>query len=196
MLHRLTFDPSETIGKAKTGDKDALSRIWSLMNPGLVRYLASLGCRTSEDVASESWISLARVLPKFQGDISSLQGLLFQIARSRLYDELRKEYRRPRPTLSVVDENTLREHPRFEPEAMFDESSSRTLEWLSQIPTSQAEVVVLRVIVGMSHFEISQIIGKSEGAARILFFRGLENLEKVISGEKKKKSSRKFFTSA
>ncbi len=190
------FDPAETIAKAKTGDKDALSRLWSLLNPGLIRYLSSLGCSFSEDIASESWISLSKVLPKFQGNISALQGLLFQIARARLYDQLRKEYRRPRPTLMIVDENTFRDQVRAESEIPFDESSSKTLEWLSKIPTSQAEVVSLRVIVGMSHFEISQIIGKSEGAVRILFFRGLENLEKVITGEEKGKSSKKFFTSA
>lgn len=190
------FDPAETIAKAKIGDKDALARLWSLLNPGLVRYLSSLGCGSSEDIASESWISLSKVLSRFQGNISALQGLLFQIARARLYDQLRKEYRRPRPTLMVVDENTFREQVCSEPEIPFDESSSRTLEWLSKIPTSQAEVVSLRVIVGMSHFEISQIIGKSEGAVRILFFRGLENLEKVITGEDKGKSSKKFFTSA
>lgn len=190
------FDPAETIAKAKIGDKDALSRLWSLLNPGLIRYLSSLGCSFSEDIASESWISLSKVLPKFQGNISALQGLLFQIARARLYDQLRKEYRRPRPTLMIVDENTFRDQVRAESEIPFDESSSKTLEWLSKIPTSQAEVVSLRVIVGMSHFEISQIIGKSEGAVRILFFRGLENLEKVITGEEKGKSSKKFFTSA
>jgi len=196
VFNRLAFDPVETIRSAKAGDKDALSRLWSLLNPGLVRYLTSLGCSFSEDVASESWISLSKVLSKFQGDISALQGLLFQIARARLYDQLRKEYRRPKPTLMVVDENTSRDQVRSESDALLDEYSSRTLEWLSQIPTSQAEVVSLRVIVGMSHFEISQIVGKSEGAVRILFFRGLENLEKVITGQKKEKPSKKFFSSA
>ncbi len=196
MFNRLTFDPADTIVKAKTGDKDALARLWSLLNAGLVRYLSSLGCRSPEDLASESWISLARVLPKFQGDLSSLQGLLFQIARARLYDQLRKEYRSPRPALMVIDENTIAEQNHSGPEAILDESSSRTKEWLAQIPRSQAEVVALRVIVGLSHLEISQIIGKSEGASRILFFRGLENLEKLISGEKRPKSTKKFFTSA
>ena len=196
MFNRLTFDPVETIDKAKAGDKDALSRLWSLLNPGLVRYLASLGCKFAEDIASESWISLANVLPRFQGELTSLQGLLFQIARARLYDQLRKDYRRPKQMLTVVDENTLRDQIYPGPESILDESSSRILEWLSEIPTSQAEVVSLRVIVGMSHFEISQIIGKSQGAVRILFFRGLENLEKVINGEKKPKLQKKFFSSA
>ena len=196
MFNRLTFDPVNTIAMARAGDKDALSRLWSLLNPGLVRYLSSLGCSSAEDIASECWISLARVLPRFQGELSSLQGLLFQIARARLYDQLRKEYRRPRPALMVVDEDTLVDRIVPGPEDMLDESSSRTKEWLSQIPTSQAEVVALRVIVGMSHFEISQIIGKSEGAARILFFRGLENLEKAITGGRKRKPPNRFFTSA
>ncbi len=196
MFNRLTFDPVETIDKAKAGDKDALSRLWSLLNPGLVRYLASLGCKFAEDIASESWISLANVLPRFQGELPSLQGLLFQIARARLYDQLRKDYRRPKQVLKVVDESTIREQVYPGPESFLDESSSQILEWLSQIPTSQAEVVSLRVIVGMSHFEISQIIGKSQGAVRILFFRGLENLEKVINGEKKPKLQKKFFSSA
>ncbi|NNN18404.1 MAG: sigma-70 family RNA polymerase sigma factor [Acidimicrobiaceae bacterium] len=188
----------ETIVNAKAGDKDALSRLWCILNPGLVRYLTSLGCKFSEDIASESWISLSKVLPRFQGELSSLQGLLFQIARARLYDQLRKDYRRPKQLLMVVDDqNSFRKNNYHSgPEASLDESSSQTLEWLSQIPTTQAEVVSLRVIVGLSHYEISQIIGKSEGAVRILFFRGLENLEKVVIGEKKSMLQKKFFSSA
>ncbi len=196
VISRPKFDSVETISKAKAGDKDALSRLWTLLNPGLVRYLSSLGSTSPEDVASEAWISLSRALPRFQGDLSALQGLLFQISRARLYDQLRKEYRSPRPSLVVVDENSFSDQMRSDSELILDESSSRTREWLAQIPTSQAEVVALRVIVGMSHLEISQIIGKSEGAVRILFFRGLENLEKVIQGENKRPSEKKFFSSA
>lgn len=185
MLKSYPFDPVETIERAKHGDKDALSRLWSLLNPGLERYLSSLGCKFSEDIASESWISLSKVLPRFHGDISSLQGLLFQISRARLYDQLRKDYRQPRPSLMVVDPSTIDMFQKS-PEDVLDESSSRTLEWLAAIPTPQAEVVSLRVIVGLTHYEISQIIGKSEGAVRILFFRGIANLSEVITGKKSK----------
>lgn len=182
----------ETIAKAKRGDKDALSKIWTLLNPSLVRYLSSLGCDFAEDVASESWISLAKILPKFQGGISALQGLLFQIARARLYDHLRKESRRTRPVLTVVDERTRYRESQNPSESQFDGSSAKVSQWLERLPTSQAEVVVLRVIVGLSHSEISQIIGKSEGAVRILFHRGLDNLERILLEEKNPKGSKKF----
>lgn len=195
MLNRLPFEPAEIIDNAKAGDKDALSRLWSLLNPGLLRYLGSLGCSFSEDIASESWISLARVLPRFQGNLSSLQGLLFQIARARLYDQLRKNYRQQGPGLVLVDESTVSDRLRTTIGPGMDENSSKTTEWLSRIPASQAEVVVMRVIVGLSHYEISQIVGKSQGAVRILFFRGLENLEKVVTG-KKSGNKRKFSSSA
>lgn len=192
MFERLPFDPIETIACAKTGDKDALSRIWTLLNPALIRFLASLGSRSPEDIASESWVSLAKVLPRFQGDMSALQGLLFQIARARLYDEFRRQSRQEKFTLRLVEGDNVPNIANSISDPELEDSSSQVLQWLSEIPTTQAEVVSLRVIVGMSHFEISQIIGKSEGAVRILFFRGLENLEKVVTGEKKPKSGKKF----
>lgn len=195
VFYRVPFDAAETIELAKVGNKDALSRIWTFLNPGLIRYLASLGCKFAEDIASESWISLAKVLPKFQGDIGSLQGLLFQIARARLYDQLRKDYRQPKASLMLFDESTIAEMSLIDSDFDLDSDSARTRDWLSKIPASQAEVVVLRVIVGLSHYEISQIIGKSQGAVRILFFRGLENLEKVISG-RDLTIKRKFSSSA
>ena len=175
------FEPVETIEKAKAGDKDALSRVWLFLNPGLVRYLSSLGCKNSEDLASESWISLAKVLPKFQGDISALQGLLFQIARARLYDQWRKTYRSPKAGLRLIDRSARIVEISEMVESALDMSSSKAIEWLSQIPKSQAEVISLRVIVGLTYYEISQVIGKSEGAVRILFFRGINNLEKVVT---------------
>lgn len=177
----LPFDPVQTIQKAKAGDKDALSRVWLFLNPGLLRYLSSLGCKNSEDVASESWISLAKVLPKFQGDISALQGLLFQIARARLYDQWRKSYRSPKSGLRLIDRSTRIVEISEMVESALDAGSSKAIEWLSRIPKSQAEVISLRVIVGLTYYEISQVIGKSEGAVRILFFRGINNLEKVVT---------------
>lgn len=195
MIDRPPFDAREEIGKAKVGDKDSLSRLWQLLNPGLVRYLSSLGCRHAEDIASESWISLSKILFKFEGDISALQGLLFQIARARLYDQLRKDYRGPRRKLVLLDESTTEVPDHGNINDALDDDSVKVREWLSQLPRSQSEVVALRVIVGLSHLEISRIIGKSEGAARILFFRGINNLQKIIT-EGRTKTRKDFSSSA
>lgn len=195
VIDRPPFDSQETIGKAKVGDKDALSKLWQLLNPGLVRYLASLGCKQAEDIASESWISLSKVICKFEGDLSAFQGLLFQIARARLYDQLRKDYRGPRNKLMLFDESAVQIPATGGLHYRLDEDSEKVQEWLSQLPKSQSEVVSLRVIVGLSHLEISRIIGKSEGAARILFFRGINNLQKIISGGQSK-SNKDFYSSA
>lgn len=195
VIDRPPFDSQEAIGKAKVGDKDALSRLWQLLNPGLVRYLTSLGCKHAEDIASESWISLARIIGKFEGDLSAFQGLLFQIARARLYDQLRKDYRGPRRKLILLDESVTQIPASEDLHNRLDEDSQKVQEWLSQLPRSQGEVVSLRVIVGLSHLEISRIIGKSEGAARILFFRGINNLQKIIAGNQSK-SNKDFYSSA
>lgn len=195
MIDHPPFDSGEAIRNAKAGDKDALSRLWQLLNPGLVRYLTSLGCKQAEDIASESWISLSRIICKFEGDLSAFQGLLFQIARARLYDQLRKDYRGPRHRLVLLDETTLRVPDSEGFHNRLDEDSEKVQEWLTQLPRSQSEVVSLRVIVGLSHLEISRVIGKSEGATRILFFRGINNLQKVISGGRPK-SSKDFYSSA
>ncbi len=52
-----------------------------------------------------------------------------------------------------------------------------------QLSEDHREVITLARIVGMSHAEIAERTGRSEGATRMLLYRGLERLSEILERE-------------
>ena len=48
----------------------------------------------AEDLAAETWLAVARGLPRFRGDEAAFRGWLFTIARNRLIEHRRRDARR------------------------------------------------------------------------------------------------------
>lgn len=174
------FDPSQAaelddgiVAEAVTGDERAVGLIWHRLQPALLRYLRSLGVHDAEDVASTTWLELSRALVDLDPPtVEALRRLLFTIARRRMVDELRRRRTRPDPT----DEEQWLADPAAE-----DAGLSAALEHLRSLPPAQADVIALRVIVGMSAEEVGELTGQSAGAVRVMAHRGLATLRKRLA---------------
>ena len=164
-----------TVAAAATGDERAIAAIWHDLQPALLRYLRSLGVHDAEDVASTTWLELSRVLVDLEPPtVEALRRLLFTIARRRMVDELRRRRTRPDPADRTWDLD-----------AAPDEGGGlgAALEHLRSLPPAQAEVIALRVIVGMSAEEVGELTGQSPGAVRVMAHRGLATLRLRLAGE-------------
>ena len=164
----------ETVAAAARGDEDAFASLWRWFHPSLSRYLQVVAPWDWEDVSSEVWYSVARDLRSFSGDERSFRAWVLTIARHRTIDAARRRSRR----VEVVPITDV-DHP-----ADGDASTTvtRTAELadamaaLRGLPPSQAEVLALRVIGGLTVAETADALGKSEGAVRVLAHRGLRQL--------------------
>jgi RNA polymerase sigma-70 factor (ECF subfamily) len=58
--------------------------------------------------------------------------------------------------------------------------SARAREMLERLPEKQRLSVSLRVDEGLSFREIGEIIGSSEGAARVNYFHGIRRLRELM----------------
>ncbi len=67
--------------------------------------------------------------------------------------------------------------------AILHEEIERLEEAFATLPEHYREVITLSRIAGLSHREIAEHIGKSEVATRVLLFRALAALSKVLGGE-------------
>lgn len=160
------------VSRAREGDELAIAVIWRALQPALLRYLRSLGVESAQDVASVVWVEVAGVLPKLSDDDPvSLRRMLFTIARRRMIDEFRRRERRPEiPT----DEG-------FDQAVPPDEGLGAALELLRLLPPSQAEVIALRAIAGMSAQEVGDITGQTAAAVRVMAHRGLTTLREILA---------------
>ena len=166
--------PSSVIEAALGGDEAAVSTVWHSLNPGLLRYLRSLGVDDAQDVASAVWLELAAAFERVDPPtFESVRRLLFTIARRRMIDEIRK--RNARPGLAVLED--------LDPAAAESGTLAEALELLRDLPPAQAEVLALRVVVGMSVDEVASLTDRTPGAVRVMAHRALATLRSRLTSD-------------
>jgi RNA polymerase sigma-70 factor, ECF subfamily len=65
--------------------------------------------------------------------------------------------------------------------ALDAESSARMNRLLSVLPEKQREILILRVVVGMSAEETAEVVGSTAGAVRVAQHRALARLKQEIT---------------
>ncbi|WP_405761078.1 RNA polymerase sigma factor [Streptomyces sp. NBC_01420] len=169
---------------AQRGDEDAFRTVYRAVQPRLLGYIRTLvGEPDAEDVASESWLQIARDLDRFTGDADRFRGWAARIARNRALDHLRMRGRRP---AIGGDETELSDKPAVSDtadEAIEALATGRTMSLIAQLPQDQAEAVVLRVVVGLDAKSAAQTLGKRPGAVRTAAHRGLKRLAELLRAD-------------
>jgi RNA polymerase sigma-70 factor (ECF subfamily) len=128
----------------------------------------------ADDVASETWIAAARSLRSFTGDGDAFRAWLFTIARNRLIDAQRKSSR-------AVPLGEAGSTPSPEDEVIAASAGEAAAQRIAKLlPADQADVILLRVIAGLSVDEVAAIIGKRPGTVRVLQSRGLKKLQNYL----------------
>ena len=149
----------------------------------MLRYLTSQEPAEAEDIASETWIDVARSLHRFRGDEDEFRHYVFAIARRRLIDHRRKAARRrtqPAPADRIEPHLPTGD---VEAEAMDTFSAEAAMALLSRSLGTEAEVVMLRVVAGFTSKEVGRLIGKRAGAVRVLQHRALSKLAAELARE-------------
>ena len=167
---------------AAKGDGPAFARLWRDMHPPLLRYLRLSAGDAAEDLASEVWLEVARRIGQFRGGEPEFRGWLFTLARRRVIDRHRHESRHPE--VPTGDDARL-DRPAANDTmaaALEDISTEAALAFIATLPRDQAEIIILRVVVGLDAVQVARIVGKSPGAVRIAAHRGLRTLTARLAG--------------
>ena len=172
----LDGDFPEVLHLAACGDAAAFARLWRETHPPLLRYLwVSVG-DAAEDVAADVWLDVARRIRSFHGGEQEFRGWLFTMARRKMIDRHRYEARRP---VSPTADGELFDRPAADDTvaaALEYITTETALALIATLPRDQAEIIVLRVVVGLDATAVAQIVGKSPGAVRVAAHRGLRTL--------------------
>jgi RNA polymerase sigma-70 factor (ECF subfamily) len=175
-------DFAALLAAARDGDRDAISAIWRAEQPRLLRVLRGEVGDAADDVASQTWLEAMGALRRFEGDERGFRALLFTIARRRVADHRRTRRRKP---ASATDPEVLRDLVPAQHADGFDQLGAdeavRTI--LAALNEEQAEVVLLRVVAGLTVGEVAEISGRSEGAVRVLQHRALKRLAALYNGD-------------
>ena len=191
-LHSLPWPSSDTgaadsndldtaLRAARDGDEDAFRMLYRQVNPRLLRYVRTLVGDEAEDVTSEAWLQIARDITSFDGDIDGFRGWTATIARHRALDHVRQHKRRPVQSTPAGDLPERAAPQDTETTALDSLSTQAALALIARLPRDQAEIIVLRVVVGLDAKTVAKLLGKRPGAIRTAAHRGLRRLEHLLN---------------
>jgi RNA polymerase sigma factor (sigma-70 family) len=176
----------EVLRAARAGEAWALEALYRDLAPGVLGYLRAQGAAEPEDLASDVFVGVVRGLPSFAGGESDLRSWVFTIAHRRLVDERRRLGRRPEQPVSPEDLPRLAGPSvgDVEEEAIRGLELARVRRVLDELSPDQRAVVLLRVLGGLSVAEAARVLGKREGAVKMLQRRGFARLARSLSVER------------
>jgi RNA polymerase sigma-70 factor (ECF subfamily) len=167
------------LSAAQRGDDAAFMRLWRQTQPVLLRFLVVRAADVAEDVAAETWMAALPQLPDFRGSEGAFRGWLVTIARHKLADVRRRAARRPEQLSATPLEHALA--PDTADVVAERQATEDALRLIARLPSDVAEMVALRVVVGLDVAEVAAVVGKKPGAVRVAVHRGLRRLNAMLT---------------
>jgi RNA polymerase sigma-70 factor (ECF subfamily) len=122
-------------------------------------------------------MAVLTALPSYRVQGKPFLAFVYGIASHKVIDAHRAITRgRADPVPEVPDSVEVTAGP--EQRALQGELSGRLRVMLDTLPDKQREILVLRIVVGLSAEETAQIVGASPGAVRVAQHRALTRLRK------------------
>jgi RNA polymerase sigma-70 factor (ECF subfamily) len=136
----------------------------------------------AEDVTAQVFLRALAGLPGFSeqtaGPESSFRVWLYQIARNALSNERRRVRRHPVAPLDLALElPSADDVPRT---AARRQEVAQALAAIDLLPADRRRALILRFVNELSTREIAQVLGRSDGATRVLIHRSLQAVARHI----------------
>src|SRR5687768_7258523 len=179
----MTPSPEETdmelINRWRAGDSRAATRLVGRHSQALARFAASAGEREGiEELVQDTFVRAFSSIDSFRGE-SSLRTWLFTIERRLMLDRRRSE-KRQRATVPVEAADAVTEYDALD-SLLAEEAESRVRRAVTALSPTQREVFSLRVEQGLSYKEIAEIVGTTEGAARVHYHNAMRAVKEFVS---------------
>ncbi len=151
-----------------------INELYDMYAKDIYKFIMSIALNheLAEDIMQSTFLSAIKSIHTFKGH-SSVKTWLFGIAKNEYYTYLRKNPK----NLKLEDIN----------ESHYIQENKETymsiMEKIQELKEPQKQIVILRIIIGMSFKEIGEVVGKSENYCRVNFFREKQKIWEEIKDE-------------
>ena len=176
------------LDRAREGDELAWTALYDDLSGPILGYLRGHGAPEPEDQLGETFLQIARDLPRFTGDEAGFRSWVFTIAHRRLLDAARTRRRRPAIPLEPDRLVPVAEALRTRADTL-DETGSAMLAFedrellaglLERLTDDQRQVLLLRYVADLDTATVGEVTGRSANAVAALTTRALAILRGVI----------------
>jgi RNA polymerase sigma-70 factor, ECF subfamily len=166
------------IARWQAGDERAATALVERHAPSLARFALSLGVRADvEEIVQDTFVRAFGSLDAFRGE-STLRTWLFTIERRLIADRGRADRRR-RDEVATGEIDSASSYDALDA-LVADETESRVRQSVERLSPKQREVFTLRVNEGLSYKEIAEIVGSTEGAARVHYHNAMRAVKESL----------------
>lgn len=165
---------------AKSGAEWAWAELYRDLAGTVTGYLRSRGATDPEDLASETFLQVARNIKTFDGDYGSFRSWVFVIAHRRLLDSRRAIARRPRTVTGEKHLAALADSQQVDDEAIGHMATGSVQALFEGLTGDQRDVLALRVIGDMTVEQTALTLGKGVGAVKALQRRALASIKRTM----------------
>ena len=167
------------LAAAQAGAGWAFTRLYEGLAPAVAGYLTVQGAAEPDDLTSEVFQRAFTRMATFSGDEAHFRSWVFTIAHNLLVDDRRRRDRRP-PTAPAeadvvggdVEEDALRRL-----------SEDRVRRLCHLLSPDQRDVLLLRLLVGLSLEETAAALERTTGAVKALQHRAVATLRRHLERE-------------
>ncbi len=140
----------------------------------------------AEDATARTFLAALAGLAHFQerarpadGEgASTFRVWLFQIARNAVAERRRGQRRRPEAPLEAA--TTMADPLDVESTVVQHDAAAAAVQAISRLPTDRRRALILRFVDEMTTREIAGILGRSEGAVRVLIHLALRSVAREL----------------
>lgn len=175
------INDAQLMALARDGDAEAFGELYERYAQSIYRFLsAHLNDRLdAEDLTGEVFLRVWRTLPSYSEQGVPILAYLFRIARNALIDHYRRTSRSGKE-MSLEASPIVDHDPDPGDIAMSRMERQEVRRILDQLSEDYRNVLILRFLSELSPAETAHVMGRTEGAVRILQHRALAALRELI----------------
>ncbi|PBC35018.1 hypothetical protein CJ179_50310 [Rhodococcus sp. ACS1] len=160
-------DLDTAVRRASEGDKKAIAAIRENVMPLVLRYISARAGKPgaeSERLAEEVWTRIATALPAYEGTGRPFMAFVYGIAAHSVAEDQR--HATAERSGGATDQTT--------------ESARQMNDLLATLPAKHREILILRLVVGMTAEETAAAVGSTPGAVRVAQKRAITKLKRTV----------------
>jgi RNA polymerase sigma-70 factor (ECF subfamily) len=168
------------IKKAKDGEVEAFGLLYEHYMPKIYRFvLLKVSHREeAEDLTHQTFLKAWESIEQYDFQGYPFSSWLYRIARNTVIDHYRKS--RPQSSLEETNIDLIADNPPLGEGLDKKKNLESILKVIQKLKDTEKEVVIMRFIEDLTIREVAKIIGKSEGATKVIQHRAIKNLRDLL----------------
>jgi RNA polymerase sigma-70 factor (ECF subfamily) len=173
------------LDRARNFDNKALAELHDQLYPAIFRYVRFRidDEQVCEDLTSEVFLRLLNALRQKGRTIDDARAWMLGTASNLIHDYYRVKYRRP--VENIEEHETLVSHQNTESTIEHRATLNELRRAIRRLTHDQQNVLALRFSQELSLEETAKIVDKSINAVKVLQFRALAALRRIMAEESK-----------